>query len=137
MWLIAHAIPGSEAGETEGWVDPGLTVADADALGQQVSVSTGVLWSVSSRLFYWVLTDVARHTSDAELAGHLNEIDRENLGWFGLDAIAPGQRHEVRRIITEHLVDDAQREFPTDMPGRPSALALLKDLAAMVTDGAS
>jgi hypothetical protein len=37
VWLIAHAIPGSEAGEIEGWVDPGLTVADADALGQQVA----------------------------------------------------------------------------------------------------
>ncbi len=61
---------------------------------------------------------------------------RENLGWFGLDDITPAQRREVRRIIAEHLVDDAEREFPVDMPGRPSALALLKDLAAMVSDHA-
>jgi hypothetical protein len=39
-------------------------------------------------------------------------------------------------IITEHLADDAEREFPADMPGRPSGLALLKELAAMVSDGA-
>jgi hypothetical protein len=66
----------------------------------------------------------------------LTEIDRENLGWFGLDDITPGQRREVRRIITEHLVDDAEREFPADAPGRASGLELLKDLAAMVSDGA-
>ena len=45
-----------------------------------VSVSAGVQWSVSSGLFYWELTDIAHRTSDVELAGHLTEIDRENLG---------------------------------------------------------
>jgi hypothetical protein len=94
------------------------------------------MWSVSSWLFYWVLTDIARHTGDAELAAHLTEIDRENLGWLGLDDITPGQRREVRRIITEHLVDDAEREFRPDAPGRPGGLDLLRDLAAMVSDGA-
>ena len=29
-----------------------------------VSVSPGVLWSASSRLFYWVVTDIAKHASD-------------------------------------------------------------------------
>jgi hypothetical protein len=86
-----------------------------------------------------VLLGAQRHRPPHErrgLAAHLNEIDRENLGWFGLDDITPRQRGEVRLIITEHLVDDAEREFPSDMPGRPSALALLKDLATMASDGA-
>jgi hypothetical protein len=51
--------------------------------------------------------------------------------------ITPDQRCEVRRIITEHLVDDAEREFRPDAPGRASGLALLKELAAMVSDRAS
>jgi hypothetical protein len=101
-----------------------------------VGVSNEVLWSASSRLFYWVLTDIARHTSDVELAAQLTEIDRENLGWFGLDDITPGQRREVRRLITEHLVHDAEREFRPDAPGRAGGLELLRDLAAMVSDGA-
>jgi len=99
-----------------------------------VGVSNEVLWSASSRLFYWVLTDIVRHTSDVELAAQLTEIDRENLGWFGLDDITTTQRREVRRIITERLVADAQREFPVDLPGRPEFLALLKDLAAKISE---
>jgi hypothetical protein len=98
-----------------------------------VSVSAGVQWSVSSGLFYWVLNDIARHTRDVGLAGHLNEIDRENLGWFGFEDITPGQRREVRRIITERLVSDGEREFTANMLARPSALALLADLVAMVS----
>lgn len=81
-----------------------------------VSVSDGVLWS-SSRLFYWVVSDIVGHTSHIELAGQLTEIDRQNLGWFGLDDVTPGQRDEVRRIITEHLVDDAEQEFARTCPG--------------------
>jgi hypothetical protein len=38
-----------------------------------------------------------------------------------------------RRIITERLVADAQREFTADMLSRPSALALLADLVAKVS----
>jgi hypothetical protein len=94
------------------------------------------MWSVSSRLFYWALNDIASQTNDAYLAAHLSEIDRENLGWFGLDDITPGQRREVRRIITEHLVDDAEREFRPDASGRAGGLDLLRDLAAMVSHGA-
>jgi hypothetical protein len=104
-------------------------------VGASIGVSAGVLWSASSGLFYWVLNDIARHINDVDLAARLIEIDRENLGWFGLDDITPGQRHEVRRIITEHLVD-AERELPADAPGRASGLALLRDLAAIVSDGA-
>ena len=98
-----------------------------------VSVSAGVQWSVSSGLFYWVLNDIARHTRDAGLAGHLTEIDRENLGWFGLDDITPGQRCEVCDIITERLVSDGERELTADMLARPSALELLADLVAKVS----
>jgi hypothetical protein len=101
-----------------------------------VGVSDGLLWSATSGLFCWVLNDIARHTNDVELAVHLTEIDRENLGWFGLADITPAQRSEVRRIISEHLVDDAGRQFPADMPGRLSGLELLEDLAAMVSDDA-
>ena len=57
------------------------------------------------------------------------------MGWSGWDDITSGQRREVRRIITECLVDDAQRKFLPDMLGRPSALALLKELAAKVAAG--
>jgi hypothetical protein len=78
-----------------------------------VGVSAGVLRSASSRLFYWVRNAIARHTNDVDLAAHLNEIDRENLGRFGLD-IAPGQRHEVRRIITEHLAAVARNSGRTE-----------------------
>jgi hypothetical protein len=102
-------------------------------VGASIGVSAGVLWSASSGLFYWVLSDIARHTNDTDLAGRLSEIDRENLGWFGLDDITPGQRGEVRRIVTEHLVEDAEREFPADAPGRASGLELLKELAAIVS----
>jgi hypothetical protein len=78
-----------------------------------------------------VITDIARHTNDTALAAHLDEIDRENLGWFGLDDITPGQRREVHHIITEHLVDDAEREFRPDAPGRAGGLELLRGLAAI------
>jgi hypothetical protein len=100
-----------------------------------VSVSPGVLWSASSRLFYWVITDIAKRATDVELAEHLNEIDRENLGWFGFGDITLSQRREVRRIIAGRLVDDADAEFASDMPARMSALVLLQDLAIMVSGG--
>ena len=100
-----------------------------------VSVAPGVQWSVSSRLFHWVLTDIAKNASDVELAGHLNGIVGENLGWFGFGDISLGQRREVRRIITERLIDDADKEFPADMPARPSALVLLQDLVVMTSGG--
>lgn len=74
--------------------------------------------------------DIANGTRDVDLAGHLNGIVGENLGWFGLGDITPSQRREVRRIIAERLVSDADREFPVDMPGRQGALGLLKDLVA-------
>jgi hypothetical protein len=54
----------------------------------------------------------------------------------GFDDITPAQRNEVRRIITEQLVDDAQREFPADMAGQSSALAPLQELAIKIPDGA-
>jgi len=93
--------------------------------------------SAASWLFDWVLKDITKGTGDVELAGHLTGVvDETGLGWFGLDDIAPGQRHEVRRIITGRLVADAQREFPVDLPGRPEALALLNELAAKVSDHA-
>ena len=101
-----------------------------------VNVSAGVRWSAASWLFDWALKDIAQGTGDVELAGHVTGVVDEQLGWFGLDDIAPGQRREIRRIITERLADDAEREFPADLPGRPEALALLKNLAAIVSDGA-
>jgi hypothetical protein len=55
-----------------------------------VSVSPGVQWSVSSRLFHWVLTDIAKNACDVEVAGHLNGIVGENLGWFGFGDISLG-----------------------------------------------
>ena len=61
----------------------------------------------------------------------------ENLGWLGLDEVTPRQRHEVCRIIAERLVDDAEREFPADMLGRPEALELLKELVANVSGDAA
>jgi hypothetical protein len=99
-----------------------------------ISLSPDVQWSATYWLFDWVLKDIAKGTSDVELAGHLNGVVGEHLGWFGLDDISPSQRQEVRRIITERLIDDAQREFPADMPERPQALALLKELAAHIAD---
>jgi hypothetical protein len=101
-----------------------------------ISLSPDVQWSATYWLFDWVLKNIAKDAGDVELAGHLTGIVGEHLGWFGLDDISPSQRREVRRIITERLVDDAQREFPADMPERPQALALLKELAANVTDAA-
>ncbi len=95
-----------------------------------VSLSPDVRWSAASWLFDWVLRDIARDTDDVELAGHLTGVVGENLGWFGLDDITPRQRREVRRIITEHLVDDANKNLPADLPGRPETLALLSELAA-------
>jgi hypothetical protein len=102
-----------------------------------VGVSSDVLWSAASWLFDWVLKDIARDTDDVELAGNLTGIVDENLGWFGLDDITPRQRDEVRRIIAERLVDNADREFPADMLGRPEALALLKELVASVSGDAA
>ena len=101
-----------------------------------VSVSAGAQWSAGWWLFDWVLTDIAKNTRDVELAGHLTGIIGEHLGWFGLNDLAAGQRREVRRIITERLVDDAQQEFPANLPGRPQALTLLKDLAVLVSSHA-
>ncbi len=98
-----------------------------------VSVSADRRWSVSSGLFYWVINDIARHTSDVELARHLAEIDRENLGWFGLDDITPDQRREVHRVIAERLLSDGEREFTADLVARQSALGLLKDLVTMAS----
>lgn len=98
-----------------------------------ISFSPDVWWSAASWLFDWVLRDIAYGTSDVELVGHLNGIVGENLGWFGLDDITPGQRREVHRIIAERLVSDADREFPADMPGRQGALGLLKDLVAIAS----
>jgi hypothetical protein len=98
-----------------------------------ISFSAKVCWSAASWLFDWVLRDIANGTHDAELAGHLNGIVGENLGWFGLDDITPSQRREVHRVIAERLVSDADREFPADMPGRQGALGLLKDLVAMAS----
>jgi hypothetical protein len=95
-----------------------------------ISFSANVRWSAASWLFDWALRDIANGTHDVELAGHLNGIVGEHLGWFGLDDITPGQRHEVHRIIAERLVSDADRNFPADMPGRQGALGLVKDLVA-------
>ncbi len=100
-----------------------------------VNVSPGVLWSAASWLFDWVVRDVAKHTSDAGLAGHLNGIVDENLGWFGFGDITVGQRREVRRIIAERLVDDANNGLRADMPARPSVLALLQQLADIIVGG--
>jgi hypothetical protein len=99
-------------------------------------LSADVRWSAASWLFDWVLRDIAKGTRDVELAGHLTGIVGENLGWFGLDDITPGQRREVRRIIAERLVSDGEREFPADMFRRPQALALLEDLASKISDSA-
>ena len=77
-----------------------------------VSVSPGVLWSASSRLFYWVITDIAKRATDVGLAEHLNEIDRENLGWFGFGDITLSQRrgqlqhrHTAGGIIVRAVID--------------------------------
>ena len=99
-----------------------------------ISLSPDVDWSATYWLFDWVLKDIAKATDDVELAGHLNGIVGEHLGWFGLADISPNQRREVRRIVTERLVDDAQREFPTSMPELPQALAFLKELVANFAD---
>jgi hypothetical protein len=98
-----------------------------------IRLSTDVWWSAAGWLFDWVLRDIASSTRDVELAGHLNGIVGEHLGFFGLDDIIPAQRREARRIIAERLVADADRQFPVDMPGRPGALGHLRDLVAMAS----
>ena len=70
-------------------------------------MSGDVRLSVASWLFDWVLKDIAKGTGDVELAGHLTGVVDEQLGWFGLNDIAPVQRREVRRIVTWRLVADA------------------------------
>jgi len=101
-----------------------------------VGLSAGANWTAAGWLFDWAMSDIARRTSDVGLAGHLNLIVDEHLGYFGLDDITPSQRREVRGIA-EHLVDDADQQFPVEMARRPQVLAHLRELATMISDDAN
>jgi hypothetical protein len=87
-----------------------------------ISLSPTVRWSAASWLFDWVLNTIAEAAQDAELAADLTGVVGDNIA--------------VRCILKDGLRVKAEAKFPTTMPGREGALALLDELSRLASDTA-
>jgi hypothetical protein len=94
-------------------------------------------WSVAGWLFDFVVRTFAATSDDADLRARLREIATANLGYLDLSDCTPEQRSEITSWICDSLLDVAERELPTEMPGvsRPATMQSLRELVAMSCSG--
>jgi hypothetical protein len=96
-----------------------------------IAVNQDTRWSAAGWLFDWTVELLADNVTDPDLAKDLREIVEENLGWLGLGDFGPDAERQLRTLIQQRLVTEADKRLPDSLANRPAVLDLLRDLVTM------
>jgi hypothetical protein len=93
-------------------------------------------WKAAGWLFRWVVSALATNVEDAELRRRLDEIVNENLPTLDLAAFTAAERDQLRSVIRDRLVEEAETRLPADVVvDRDLAINYVRDLAGLVSAG--
>jgi len=98
-----------------------------------LQVESGEFWGVAGWVFYDVLEILADELSGSSVVPRMREVIDNNLGWFSIKDLPPGERGPVRNAILLALPDRWDKLLPQDLPSRDAVLERVTDLVRIAS----
>jgi hypothetical protein len=96
-----------------------------------ISLGDDGQWLATGWLFCWVVGFLAMNVERQQLAADIDHVRVGDSGRLELGVFGPEADREMRGLLRNRLVPEAERCFPPAMRGRATALRLLRELAAL------
>jgi hypothetical protein len=93
-------------------------------------------WSANSSLYHWVLEFWISSLNDPVVVDALQEIRDVNIGLVNLEDFDPKVQHQMRELLRDNLVKDAQMRLRADLPDRQGFIEALQELADLARTAA-
>jgi len=92
-----------------------------------IAIGPDERWSAAGWPFCWVLRTIASEVDDDALGRRLDEIERENLGFFDVSECTLAQQAAIKNVTSSRLLSRAERDL-AHVPDPPATLNVLQEL---------
>lgn len=96
-----------------------------------IELTAGTRWSVPSWAFNVAVEYLIEKLADGPAVEVLKEIDKNNLGWVGLDRFEDAQRVQILTLLRDGLLPYAEQRVALDPVDPASGIGHLRELSEL------